>query len=217
MHERQQRADTGRGQRGKNGDRMDEALVKHAENDVDSDQSGENEQRFVGERIVERRRSALEIGLQAGGKLKVLRPTLSMSVMAVPSEAFGARLNDTVTEGNCPWWLIESASVVSLIWVKALSGMALAPTEEEVLCSGGPWRCAAAASTVAGAVDCLRRRRIAHRCGERVRAGRRRSGRGIRSSRAGAGCARGGARLDVKIAQLLRDPAATAGAVSSTT
>ena len=29
--------------------------------------------------------------------------TLSMSEMAVPSEAFGARLNETVTAGNCPW------------------------------------------------------------------------------------------------------------------
>jgi hypothetical protein len=29
--------------------------------------------------------------------------TLSMSVIAVPSDARGPRLNDTVTDGNCPW------------------------------------------------------------------------------------------------------------------
>src|SRR5450631_2936497 len=29
-----------------------------------------------------------------------------MCCTATPSEAPGARLNDTVTTGNCPWWLI---------------------------------------------------------------------------------------------------------------
>ena len=28
--------------------------------------------------------------------------TLSIAVMALPKAAFGARLNETVTEGNCP-------------------------------------------------------------------------------------------------------------------
>src|SRR5260370_37230525 len=36
----------------------------------------------------------------------------SMAVMAPPSEAFGARLNETVIDGNCPWCVIESGSVV---------------------------------------------------------------------------------------------------------
>ena len=35
-----------------------------------------------------------------------------MAVMASPSAAFGARLNETVMAGNCPWWVIESGSVV---------------------------------------------------------------------------------------------------------
>jgi hypothetical protein len=42
-------------------------------------------------------------------------------------------LNDTVTDGNCPWWLIESASVVIDACVNALSGIAFAPTDEVVV------------------------------------------------------------------------------------
>src|SRR5260370_38612360 len=38
--------------------------------------------------------------------------TLSMAVMAPPSAAFGARLNETGIDGNCPWCVIESGSVV---------------------------------------------------------------------------------------------------------
>src|SRR5580698_5035270 len=63
-----------------------------------------------------------------GGKLRFLT-TFSMSSMAVPSEALFPRLKETVTEGNCPWWLMESASVMVEAWVKALRGIAFAPTE----------------------------------------------------------------------------------------
>src|SRR5579863_7721735 len=55
--------------------------------------------------------------------------TLSIFVIADPSDVFDDRLNETVTDGNCPWWLIERASVVCEAWVKALSGIALDPTE----------------------------------------------------------------------------------------
>ena len=72
MHQRQQRAHAGRRQRGKNRDGMDEALIEDAEHDVDRDQRGQNQQRFVGERILERRRGALEVGLQAGREVQVL-------------------------------------------------------------------------------------------------------------------------------------------------
>src|SRR5580692_5646368 len=54
---------------------------------------------------------------------------LSTAVMASPSAAFGARLNDTVIAGNCPWWLMESASVVFSKCEKALSGTALLRAE----------------------------------------------------------------------------------------
>jgi len=84
---------TGRGQRGNNGNRMDETLIKDAKNDVDSGQGGKNEQRFVGQRIGGRTPPCLESRLQAGGEVKVLHH-FSMSVIAVPSEAFEARLNE---------------------------------------------------------------------------------------------------------------------------
>ena len=49
--------------------------------------------------------------------------------MASPNAALGARLNETVIAGNCPWWLMESASVVFSKCEKALSGTALLMAE----------------------------------------------------------------------------------------
>src|SRR5271163_2815138 len=45
--------------------------------------------------------------------------------MAVPSDAFGARLNDTVMAGNCPWWVMASGSVAFSKCANALRGTAL--------------------------------------------------------------------------------------------
>ena len=56
-----------------------------------------------------------------------------MAVIAPPSAALGARLNDTVTAGNCPWWLIESGSSVLSICVNALRGTALDGVEPVVV------------------------------------------------------------------------------------
>src|SRR5258708_12253135 len=56
-----------RWQSGKNSDRVNKALIQHAENDVDRDQSGQNQWRLIRQRISERRGGSLEIGLQAGG------------------------------------------------------------------------------------------------------------------------------------------------------
>src|ERR1700722_4346788 len=50
--------------------------------------------------------------------------TLSTAVVAFPIEAFGARLNDTVTTGNCPCRLIESGALSSSKCANALSGTA---------------------------------------------------------------------------------------------
>src|SRR5580704_18092305 len=54
---------------------------------------------------------------------------LSTAVMASPSAALGARLNETVMAGNCPWWVMESACVVVSKCEKVLSGTALAVDE----------------------------------------------------------------------------------------
>ena len=50
---------------------------------------------------------------------------LLTAVMALPRDALGARLNDTVIAGNCPWWVMASASVVFSKCATALSGTAL--------------------------------------------------------------------------------------------
>src|ERR1700722_11118864 len=71
-HKREQRANARRRQRGQNGNGMNKTLVKDAKNDVNGNQSSKNQQRFVGERILERRSSALEACLQAGRKFKAL-------------------------------------------------------------------------------------------------------------------------------------------------
>src|SRR5580704_8177030 len=55
--------------------------------------------------------------------------TFSTTEMASPSEAFSARLNETVIAGNCPWWLIESGSVVFSKWQNALNGTSLLMAE----------------------------------------------------------------------------------------
>jgi len=47
---------------------MDVALVEDAEDDVDGDQRGEDEQRLVGERGLEDLRGALEALAYAGGE-----------------------------------------------------------------------------------------------------------------------------------------------------
>src|SRR5208282_200858 len=63
------------------------------------------------------------------GGMRISFCALSTAVMAFPSAAFGARLNDTVMAGNWPWWVMESASVVFSKREKALSGTALLVVE----------------------------------------------------------------------------------------
>ncbi len=53
QHQREQRADAGRRQRGQDRERVDEALVQHAEHDVDRDRGGEDEPWLAGERLGE--------------------------------------------------------------------------------------------------------------------------------------------------------------------
>ena len=61
-HQRQQRADAGRRQRREDRDRMDEALVEHAQHDIDGDDRGQDQEQLVGQRRLERQRRALEAG-----------------------------------------------------------------------------------------------------------------------------------------------------------
>ena len=58
--QREQRADAGGRQGRENGQRMDEALVEHAEDDVDDDERGGDQRRFARQRGLERLGVALE-------------------------------------------------------------------------------------------------------------------------------------------------------------
>ena len=97
--QREQRAHAGGRQRGENRDRVDEALVQDAQHDVDRDQRGQDEQRFVGQRILEEAAVPWKPACRLAGMF-ISFCTLSMAEIALPSEASGARLNETVTEGN---------------------------------------------------------------------------------------------------------------------
>ena len=48
--------------------------------------------------------------------------TLFTAVTASPSEAPGARLKESVTTGNWPWWFTVMGAFISSTWVKAASG-----------------------------------------------------------------------------------------------
>ena len=110
-HQGQQRADARRGQRRKNRDGMDVAFIQHAQHDVDRDQRRQNQNRLVGQRGLKRRRRALERRLQCWPACPAPPCALSIAVTASPSEAPGARLKDSVTTGNCPWWFTASGAV----------------------------------------------------------------------------------------------------------
>ena len=101
--QRQDRADAGRGQRREDRDRVDVALVEHAEHDVDRHQRGQDQQRLVGQRVLKRLRGALEARLDARREADLAARPAWIAFTASPSETPGARLNESVTTGNCPW------------------------------------------------------------------------------------------------------------------
>ena len=57
-HQREQRAHARGGQGGEDGERVDVALVEHAQHDVDREQRGEDQQRLAGQRLLEGLRGA---------------------------------------------------------------------------------------------------------------------------------------------------------------
>ena len=72
QHQRQQRADARRRQRRQDGDRMDEALVEHAEHDIHRHDRGDDQEHLVGQRRLEGRRGALERGDEADRQADLL-------------------------------------------------------------------------------------------------------------------------------------------------
>ena len=99
--QRHQRAERGERQAGENRDRVDEALVQHAEDDVDHEHREEHQQDQALLRRHERLRDARE-ARGDGARAAPPPPICCTAVSAVPSDTPGARLNDTVTDGSWP-------------------------------------------------------------------------------------------------------------------
>src|SRR6185437_9958834 len=66
--QRQQGADPGRGERGEDRDRVDEALVQHPQHDVHDEHGRQQQQELVGQIVAEGERRALERRVNAGGQ-----------------------------------------------------------------------------------------------------------------------------------------------------
>ncbi len=70
--QRQNRAHARRGQRGKNGDGVNEAFVQDAQHQIYGDDRGQNQQRFIGQRGFEGVRRSLERRFDAGRHVQLL-------------------------------------------------------------------------------------------------------------------------------------------------
>ena len=104
--QRQQRAHARRGQGREDGQRVDEALIEHAQDDIDGDQRRGDQDRLVGQRLLEGLRGALERAGQASAARPASSRASSTALVAWLSATPGARLNDRVAAGNSPWWLM---------------------------------------------------------------------------------------------------------------
>ena len=65
--QRQQRADAGRRQRGKDRDRVNEALVENSQHDIHGDDRGKDQQQLIAERRLKGQRRALEMVVMLAG------------------------------------------------------------------------------------------------------------------------------------------------------
>ena len=92
QHQRQQRADAGRRQRGENRDRVNVALVQHAENDVDRGQRRGDQHGLVAERVLIGLRGSGERGAGSVGGRPTLRGRSSIASTASPSATSGREI-----------------------------------------------------------------------------------------------------------------------------
>ena len=100
QHQRQNGADARRRQRRENGDRVNVALIEHAEHDVDGDERRQDQPRLAGQRFGEFGGIAGEQADDAAGMPIRVSIVLTAST-ASPSAAPGARLKLSETAGNC--------------------------------------------------------------------------------------------------------------------
>ena len=98
---------------------MHEALVEDAEHDVDGQPAPPGSATAaLASDCLEGLCRALEPAVNRGGHADVARGAFD-GVTASPSDTPGARLNDSVTAGNCPWWLTASGVVDRPKWANA--------------------------------------------------------------------------------------------------
>ena len=84
---------------------MDIALVEHPEHDIDGEDRGGDEQRLDCSEAWKACAVPWNEPLSVAGA-QIAFDALTLST-AWPSDTPGARLKDSVTAGNWPWWLTE--------------------------------------------------------------------------------------------------------------
>ena len=89
QHQREERADAGRRQRRQDRDRVDVALVEHAEHDVDGDQRRQDQERLAGQRLAEGLRRALEVARARRAAGRARRSRAAIASTASPSDDAG--------------------------------------------------------------------------------------------------------------------------------
>ena len=111
-HQRQQRPHARRRQGRENRDRMDVALVEHAQHDVDRPPPPRAAGTARSPATTGTLRACPEARRDVSGN-PISCCARWIASTASPSERPGARLNENVTDGNWPSWLIDSGAVPS--------------------------------------------------------------------------------------------------------
>ena len=93
---------------------MDEALVEHAEHDVDGDDGGEDQEQLVAEGRLEGERRTLEARAARSAAGRSRSRPCGWPRPRRRGRRRRARLNDTVVAGNWPRWLISSGDSRSM-------------------------------------------------------------------------------------------------------
>ena len=121
-HQQQQRAEAGRRQRRDDGDRVDQALVEHAEDEVDHEQRGGDQDRRARQRIARRPARCPGSSSAATAACRVAVRSAGWPLIASPIAVPGSRLNEIVTDGNWPWWLTTSGATLTTLSTSVDSG-----------------------------------------------------------------------------------------------
>ena len=109
------------GRRGENRDRMDVAFVEHAQDDVDDDDGRQDQERLALQRGAEFRGAAGERRRDRFRQADLLSGPAEWRDRLAQRTA-GLRLNDNVTAGNWPSWMMASGAVTVRNLANALSG-----------------------------------------------------------------------------------------------